>query len=288
MNSSESAQVLFDVKQVRQVLTTDGQFVTLATGCLHGSGVLLGQEPQSLSVLLPVSLADSTAVTTIDYAETGDLPACVNQATRGDAWGVLGSHCLSGQLWYGEQVSVALIASLVRERLTSHLIRRTQKDLLERNVYHPLELVLWNFTDGTALCLFYYDKNETNAVDITGIYSEDVVSYQFGANANDILAHEVIIPTILSLLNKSQINEKMLSTDDMKYLNKIVEEPSINNTPIEESEMPLVLQLAYHLYCTLMQWHLTTNEKVIEENPEYINIAKLLVLHKIENSRACT
>lgn len=197
-----------------------------------------------------------------------------------DPWEFYGSDHNSGRLWYGKSEDMNDIHVKVEDAYKQYCSKNPYSQLTDQNV--PMSqspFFRWNFEDGTSLIISYVDSDYQNFPELNAIFGNNIISYPFGAVIDDRLAHEFVQPYVAKLLSKIKL-EQDIDPDDLGDIDDYPME--VNGKTLSSKHHKLLLDLSYHLYCSLMQWHEGENNDDIDAS-NLLFAKKLSKYHLIKN-----
>lgn len=265
------------------VKTNDKKDVFLASATVESSTFNMGIQPASVMF---VSEQDFSSINNQPLIFNNDKdPLWMLNIQDKDPWELFGSDHNSGMIWYGSKENIDSISPKVEELYRKSVEESSFSDLIDSDFsITDSPVVRWNFEDGSSLLISYTDSFYQN-IDAQAIQAKDVVSFIFGGVTDDIMAHEILQPFIAKSLKKIKLRDMEVDFEELEDLEEYSEGIEVNGKKYKGKDKDLILNLAYHMFCSIMEWH----KGDIEDDDNGMVKALALMLDKnrlIENLKA--
>lgn len=254
---------LINIQEIESLLTSDKQTLTYLKGKSQNT-FKFGVQPSEVVIISENNYVNNHIGDIVDIDSSNVEPLhWLNSVKEKDCWELYGSNHNSGVLWYGKNDDVEHIIINIENEIKKLVHQNTQFNLVGSDIDNIAQcpLVRWKFDDNSSLVILYIDDN-CNGIDTSHFFdisAHNIVSYSFGAVLDDILLHEIIQYFPATLLKKIKIPNLEIDDlieDSQDYSNNIL----VNNKPKSKKDNELILNLSYHLFCSLMKWHEGINE----------------------------
>jgi hypothetical protein len=255
------------IKQIKNLLSSDKKPMVYVSADIVNSNFEFTVQPTAITYLEESNnYKPGDNVTLQDDAS----PIYWLQIENKDPWGLYGSDHNSGVLWFGKSEQLDEIHKKAEEVYLNHVGTLPFANLTDEAADMSVSpIVRWNFDDGNSLIISYVDTDYQQIRSIADIKAKDVISYEFGATIDDRLAHEFLQPYVAKLLKKIKNPAMEIDLDD---LGDVDDYPiDVNGKSITSKHNDLLLSLAEHLYCSLLNAHETDGNH--DEEPDELNEA---------------
>jgi hypothetical protein len=268
------------INKLKHLTTSDNKPMVYVSGNIIHSNFELGVQPKSIAYLEENNTyKEGETVTLNDDAS----PIYLLQIENKDPWGLYGSDHHSGVLWYGQSDKMNEIHKKVEDTYLNHVGTLPLSNLTDESVHISTSpIVRWDFNDGTSLIVAYVDSQYHQMPTITQIHEKDIISFEFGAGIDDRLAHEFVQPYVARLLKKIKTPGTEIDIEDLGDEDDYPID--VNGKSLTSKHNQLLLKLAEHLYCSILNLHETGNNGPDYEADEYAEaFAKKLYKNNLIN-----
>lgn len=206
---------IFEITECRVLQNIAEEQVVLATGKLQIDGRI--NLPHAVSIVLAERLNTVKSGQSVDLSSGDSAHYNVLSFTNE----LLGSSLNGGILWYGKTATIEHLHNKLMLRLTAYVENNTRQSIEGEEQGELPELLRWNFTDGTSLMLLYIDRSMVE-FSVSGIYAEQVISFEFGKVANDMTVADIIHQTLLRAVGQQHDDQVADSSVNLQVGNKLV------------------------------------------------------------------
>lgn len=255
------------------LITSDKNFLTYVEGDFTHSNFSIGVQPTSIAY---IGQEENCRKGQNLEIKDNSKPIYMLEVENKDTWQIYGSDHNSGVLWFGQTKEVDKIHEEVKNIYLNYPKSMSFKDLTEEQMHiSSSPIIRWDFDDNTSLVIAYISPNYQKMNNIEKVKGKDVISYTFGASMDDRRAHEFVQPHVAKLLKKIQYPCLDIDIEDLGDEDDYPIE--INGKNIKPKHNKLILNLAKHLHCSILQ----LQEIGSEDDSEDINVA---IAKKIEKN----
>jgi len=268
------------INKITNLTTSDKKPMVYVSGDITNSNFELGVQPTSITYIEENNSYQEGQNVTLP---ADAMPTYLLQVENKDPWELFGSDHNSGVLWFGQSEKMDDIHKKVQDTYLNHVGTLPLSNLTDESVHIAASpIIRWDFNDETSLVIVYVDRQYHQMPSITKIQDKDILSYEFGAAMDDRLAHEFLQPYIARLLKKIKTPGTEIDIEDLGDEDDYPID--VNGKSITSKHNELLLNLAEHLYCSLLNLHETGNNGPDYEADEYNEaFAKKLYKNSIMN-----
>jgi hypothetical protein len=268
------------INNIAHLTTSDKKPMVYVSGDITHSNFPLGVQPSSLTYIEENNTYQQGQSVTLP---ADAMPTYLLQIQEKDPWELYGSDHNSGFLWFGYSDKMNEIHETIKNTYLNHVGTLPFSALTDDSF--PISgspVIRWNFNDGTSLIMAYVDRDCNQMYTLDQIQAKDIIFYEFGASIDDRLAHEFLQPYVARLLKKIKTPGTEIDIEDLGDEGDY--EIDVNGKLITSKHNELLINLAEHLYCSILNLHETGNNSADYEPDEYAEaFAKKLYKNRLIN-----